>query len=175
MCARASHRGVFSCCEALAPGLQGFSSCGARASLPCGMWNLPGPGVEALSPALPGRFFTTGPPGESQWPVLHSVIQLLLYNMWQIHTFTLHLSPFTSWSPALDPFTFESQFVLSSLLRKQKPLKRPRGRIWPPALGLAGVSVAVDGHCPVSAVLGEDAASGPVSREGLGTWLRTCA
>lgn len=89
-------------------------------------------------------------------------------------TFTLHLSPFTSWSPALDPFAFDSQFVLSSLLRKQKPLKRPRGRIWPPAPGLAGVSVAVDGHCPASAILGEDAASGPVSREGLGTWLGTC-
>ena len=89
-------------------------------------------------------------------------------------TSTLRLSPFTSWSSALDPFAFDSQFVLSSLLRKQNPLKRPGGRIWPPALGLAGVCVAVDSHCPVSAVLGEDAASGPVSREGLDTWLRTC-
>lgn len=26
--------------------------------------------------------------------------------------------------------------------------------------------MAVDGHCPASAILGEDAASGPVSREG---------
>ena len=29
------------------------------------MWNLPGPGVEPVSPALAGRFLTTGPPGKS--------------------------------------------------------------------------------------------------------------
>ena len=28
-----------------------------------GIWNLPGPGIEPLSPALAGRFFTTEPPG----------------------------------------------------------------------------------------------------------------
>ena len=30
----------------------GFSSCGARASLLCGMWDLPGPELEPVSPAL---------------------------------------------------------------------------------------------------------------------------
>jgi len=33
--------------------------------LPCGMWNLPRPGVEPVSPALAGRFLTTEPQGKS--------------------------------------------------------------------------------------------------------------
>ena len=36
----------------------GFSSCGARAYLLCGMWDLPGPGLEPVSPALAGGFLT---------------------------------------------------------------------------------------------------------------------
>ena len=42
----------------------GFSSCGARALLLCGMWELPGPGLEPVSPALAGGFLTTAPPGK---------------------------------------------------------------------------------------------------------------
>ena len=38
-----------------------FNSCGAQASLLCGMWNLPGPETESVSPALAGTFFTTEP------------------------------------------------------------------------------------------------------------------
>ena len=30
------------------------------------MWDLPGPGIEPVSPALAGRFLTTAPPGKSQ-------------------------------------------------------------------------------------------------------------
>ena len=41
-----------------------FSSCGARASLLRGMWDLPGPGLEPMSPALAGGFLTTAPPGK---------------------------------------------------------------------------------------------------------------
>ena len=41
-----------------------FSSCGARALLLHGMWDLPGPGLEPVSPALAGGFFTTAPPGK---------------------------------------------------------------------------------------------------------------
>ena len=44
----------------------GFSSCGTRASLLRGMWDLPGPGLEPVFPALAGRFLTTAPPGKSQ-------------------------------------------------------------------------------------------------------------
>ena len=29
-----------------------------------GMWDLPQPGIKPLSPALQGRFLTTGPPGK---------------------------------------------------------------------------------------------------------------
>ena len=40
------------------------SSCGARAELLRGMWDLPEPGVEPMSPALAGESFTTEPPGK---------------------------------------------------------------------------------------------------------------
>ena len=43
----------------------GLSSCGKRAWLLRGMWDLPGPGLEPVSPALAGRFLTTAPPGKS--------------------------------------------------------------------------------------------------------------
>ena len=68
-----SHCGGFSCCgtQALgswasvvaACGLSSFgtwalerrlSSCGAQALLLCGMWDLPGPGLKPMSPALAG-------------------------------------------------------------------------------------------------------------------------
>ena len=41
-----------------------LSSCGSRAQLLRGMWDLPRPGPEPVSPALAGRFSTTVPPGE---------------------------------------------------------------------------------------------------------------
>ena len=43
----------------------GFSSCGTWAELLCSMWDIPGPGLEPMSPALAGRFLTTVPPGKS--------------------------------------------------------------------------------------------------------------
>ena len=43
-----------------------LSSCGAWASLLHGMWDLPGPGLEPVSPALAGGFLTTLPPGKSR-------------------------------------------------------------------------------------------------------------
>ena len=42
-----------------------LSSCGARAYLLRGMWDLPRPGLEPVSPALAGGFLTTAPPGRS--------------------------------------------------------------------------------------------------------------
>ena len=41
-----------------------FSSCGAQAQLLRGMWDLPRPGLEPVSPALAGRLSTTAPPGK---------------------------------------------------------------------------------------------------------------
>ena len=81
--ARASHCGGFSCCGARALGAwasvvvacglsscgsqaveRRLSSCGAWAYLLHGMWDLPGPGLEPMSPALAGGFLTTEPPGK---------------------------------------------------------------------------------------------------------------
>ena len=41
-----------------------LSSCGSRAQLLRGMWDLPRPGLEPVYPALAGRFSTTAPPGK---------------------------------------------------------------------------------------------------------------
>ena len=41
-----------------------LSSCGSRAQLLRGMWDLPRPGLEPVSPALAGRFLTTAPAGK---------------------------------------------------------------------------------------------------------------
>ena len=41
-----------------------LSICGSRAQLLRGMWDLPRPGLEPVSPALAGRFSTTAPPGK---------------------------------------------------------------------------------------------------------------
>ena len=42
-----------------------LSSCGSRAQLLRGMWDLPRPGLEPVSPALAGRFSTPAPPGKT--------------------------------------------------------------------------------------------------------------
>ena len=41
-----------------------LSNCGSRAQSLCGMWDLPRPGLEPVSPASAGRFSTTAPPGK---------------------------------------------------------------------------------------------------------------
>ena len=41
-----------------------LSSCGSRAQLLRGMWDLPRPGLEPVYPALAGGFSTTAPPGK---------------------------------------------------------------------------------------------------------------
>ena len=84
MCVQASHCDGFSCCRTwalsarasvvVACGLSSYgllalerrlNSCGSRAQLLRGMWDLPGPGIEPVSPALAGGFLTTAPPGKS--------------------------------------------------------------------------------------------------------------
>ena len=54
-----------------------LSTCGSRAQLLCGMWDLPRPGLEPVSPALAGRFSTTAPPGK---PNISSYHYLFIYN-----------------------------------------------------------------------------------------------
>ena len=51
-----------------------LSSCGSWAQLLRGMWDLPGPGLEPVSPALAGRFPTTAPPGKPLPPFLKSFL-----------------------------------------------------------------------------------------------------
>ena len=105
-CAQASHCGGFSCCGARALGTRasvvvahGLSSCGSRAlerrlsscgawaQLLRGMWDLPGPGLEPVSPALAGRFLTTVPPGKSLQSIFKSsdnfyiIFKLLCYGI----------------------------------------------------------------------------------------------
>ena len=41
-----------------------LNSCGAWVWLFLGMWDLPGPGLKLVSPALTSGFFTTEPQGE---------------------------------------------------------------------------------------------------------------
>ena len=41
-----------------------LSNCGTQAQLLHGMWDLPRSGIEPVSPALAGGFFTTEPPGK---------------------------------------------------------------------------------------------------------------
>ena len=68
-CARASvvvARGLSSCGSWAVE--HRLNSCGARAQLLRGMWDLPGPGLKPVSPALTGRFLTTAPPGK--FPIL---------------------------------------------------------------------------------------------------------
>ena len=91
---RPSHCRGFSCCRAQALGMRAsvvvahglsscglqalerrLSSCGARAQLLHGMWDLPGPGLEPVSPALAGGFLTTAPPGKS----LHGNIKITTF------------------------------------------------------------------------------------------------
>ena len=47
-----------------------LNSCGTWAQLLCGMWDLPGSGIEPVSPALTGGFFTPEPPGKPLLAVL---------------------------------------------------------------------------------------------------------
>ena len=58
-----------------------LSNCGSRAQLLHGMWDLPRPGLEPVSPALAGRFSTTAPPGK---PEIH-----LFWSM-QLHPIQFH-------------------------------------------------------------------------------------
>ena len=79
--ARASHCIGFSCCGAQAVDVwasvvvaRGLSSCGTQAQLLRGMWDLPGPGLEPVSPALARGFLTTAPPGKPS--ILNMVVYL---------------------------------------------------------------------------------------------------
>ena len=60
-----SRRAGFSSCGSWALERR-LSSCGAQGQLSHGMWDLPGPGLEPVCPAMAGGFLTTAPPGRPQ-------------------------------------------------------------------------------------------------------------
>ena len=82
------------CGRAQALGCSGFGSWGARAQLPRGIWDLPGPGIEPVSPALQGRFSTTTTreaPGHSLLALQHSLLVLAFL---EVHNaLLLHYGP----------------------------------------------------------------------------------
>ena len=72
----------------------GFSSCDTWAWLLHRIWNLPGPGIKPLSPALAGGFLTTGLPGKFFCKIFVGVE--LIYNVvlvsgvWQSESNCIH-------------------------------------------------------------------------------------
>ena len=64
-----------------------LSSCGTRAYLLRGMWDLPRPGLEPVSPALAGRLSTTAPPGKSSSSFLKDIFIKDRILGWQLYSF----------------------------------------------------------------------------------------
>ena len=90
------------------------------------MWDLPGPGLEPMLPALAGGFLTTAPPGKSQIIVMFSPVVFLFYakNPYlalKLHTVNhyiiIHLDSavYTAKFIVLLSFNFLSYFEVSAL------------------------------------------------------------
>ena len=86
-----------------------LSNCGSRAQSLRGMWDLPRPGLEPVSPALAGRFSTTAPPGKP----CHLFLELLLKNV--IMLYQLSSTYDSLWRFVLFP-TFSSKLDILSTL-----------------------------------------------------------
>ena len=71
-----------------------INSCGTRASLLRGMWNLPRPGIKPMSPTVAGEFLTTEQPGEPRNFFLRrkqaALTGLILVALWFFHCFYLY-------------------------------------------------------------------------------------
>ena len=74
-----------------------LSNCDSRAQLLRGMWDLPGPGHEPVSPALAGGFLTTAPPGKPRIFFFYSNTLKMCY---------IYLLISTQVSPSLQSFSF---------------------------------------------------------------------
>ena len=53
------------------------------------MWNLPGPGLEPMSPALAGGFLTTAPPGKSPVMFYRSILLTFQHVIWSVVVFSI--------------------------------------------------------------------------------------
>ena len=67
-----------------------LSNRGSRAQLLPGMWDLPRPGLEPVSPALAGRFSTTAPPGKPLYFYIY-----YLYRSARFRIATVHITKLT--------------------------------------------------------------------------------
>ena len=59
-----------------------LSTCGARISLLCSMWDLLRPGIEPVSPALAGGLFTTESPRKLWFVALNPILLIFLWVLW---------------------------------------------------------------------------------------------
>ena len=117
-----------------------LSSCGAWAKLLHGMWDLPGPGIEPVSPALVGGLFTIEAPGEPSLlfnshfglgilPLIFLSFFFLAFQMkWLSHRImkwiTWNMSLFSLWPQY--KMTFKSMSWRSG---KHQPLMREWSRV----------------------------------------------
>ena len=85
-----------------------FSSCGSWAQLLGGMWDLPRPGLEPVSPALAGRFSTAAPPGKPRRVVLKPTDTSLITGAPTLLSYFLIIYPYVS--------SFHATSALSQLL-----------------------------------------------------------
>ena len=76
-----------------------LSSCGSLAQLLRGMWDLPRPGLEPVSPALAGRFSTTAPPGKPRHILLFPKILFIFSEPLHPCLGKFYLSVFCGHSP----------------------------------------------------------------------------
>ena len=87
-----SRQAGFSSCGSLALERR-LSSCSTQAYLLRGMWDLPGPGLEPMSPELAGGFLTTVPPGKSVWILYASIKYFYPHKIWIQHTVNIKCLP----------------------------------------------------------------------------------
>ena len=92
--------GLLSSCSVRTSHCRGLSCCrahtlGTRAQLPCGMWDLPGPGIKLVSSAwLQDRFLMTGPPGKPFISVLKKAMEEKVFIfLFYIHPTVLNFLP----------------------------------------------------------------------------------
>ena len=91
-----------------------LSSCGSRAQLLRGMWDLPRPGLEPVSPALAGRFSTTAPPGKPSRVFFISEIVLYIFD-WIIFIISTSLLKWSTFILILFLYSFSIIFITNFL------------------------------------------------------------
>ena len=74
-----------------------LSNCGSRAQLLRGMWDLPRPGLEPVSPVLAGRFSTTVPPGKPEKYLRGTQFRAISRNMLLVQVRETTLSQLIEW------------------------------------------------------------------------------